>query len=545
MIDDLWYKNAVIYSLDLETFLDADGDGVGDFAGLIERLDYLQYLGVDALWLAPFQKTPNRDNGYDVADYYTVDPRHGTGGDFVEFMHQAKKRGLKVLIDLVVNHTSDRHPWFQAARADRNSPYRDYYLWSEEEPADAKDGIVFPGGQDRTWSYDEAAGAYYHHRFYHHMPDLHTGNPAVKGELCRVVRAWMERGLDGFRIDAAPFLIEHHPATGKLVTKFSELEEAGVEDPYGFLDDLRRAATEVRPDAVLIAEANVDTDEVPEYFGPGASRMQMMFNFLLNQYTALALARRRAAPLAEGWAKVPAAPPPGRWLTYLRNHDELDLGRLAESEKEEVFAAFAPREEMRVYGRGIRRRIASMLGGDRRRIEQAYSLCFGVPGSPMFRYGDEVGMGEDLSLPERMPVRTPMQWDAGPNGGFSTAPPDRLIEPAISSGAFGYPAVNVDAQDRDPGSLLNWFRRLIRARRDCPELGRGTGEVIDAGHPAVFGMRCRWAGRTLVTLHNLDDRPADVRLDLGALTEVFGDGTDGGPTRLGAYGYRWFRVAGE
>ena len=542
-----WHPDAIVYAVDVKTFQDADGDGVGDFRGLTRRLGHVADLGVNCLWLAPFFPSPLRDDGYDVSDFDRIDPRLGTPADFAAFLAEARRLGLRVIADLVVNHTSDRHPWFQAARSDPRSPYRDFYLWSAEEPPDAREGVVFPGGQDRTWSYDERAGAYNHHRFYHHMPDLNTGNPAVKDELGRVVRTWVERGLDGFRIDAAPFLIEHHPSTGKLVTKFGELKGAGIPNPYGLLDDLRRAAAAVRPDAVLLAEANVDPDEVPDYFGPAASRMQLMFNFLLNQYTALALARGGAAPLAEGWKRVPTPPPPGRWLNYLRNHDELDLGRLDEVERREVFAAFAPEARMRAYGRGVRRRVASMLAGDRRRIELAYSLCFALPGSPMFRYGDEIGMGEDLSLPERMPVRTPMQWDGSANGGFSSAAAGKVIQPVIADGPFGYPTVNVADQDRDPGSLLHWFRRLVRTRRDCPELARGEGEVFDPGHPAVFGLRVRWEGRTLVTLHNLGDQPAEVRFDGGAFADVFGDDAGGiaaGRVRLGGYGYRWLRANG-
>jgi maltose alpha-D-glucosyltransferase / alpha-amylase len=545
---DAWYADAVVYALDIRTFRDENGDGVGDFAGLTERLPYLSALGVTCLWLAPFFPSPLEDDGYDITDFTGIDPRVGTLGDVGAFLEEAHRLGLRVLADLVINHTSDRHPWFLAARSDPSSPYRDYYLWSETEPPDAREGVVFPGGQDRTWSYDEAARAYYHHRFYRHMPDLNTGSPAVRAELARVVRSWLERGIDGFRVDAAPFLLEHDPATGRLVTEFGDLEQAGVEEPYALLDELSAVTRSARPDAVLLAEANVPMGEILEYFGPGARRMQLLFNFLGNQYLALALARQSAAPLVHALRTIPTPPRPGRWLNYLRNHDELDLGRLSEAEREEVFRKFAPGEEMRAYGRGIRRRPASMLGGNRHRIELAYSLYVSLPGVPLIRYGDEIGMGEDLALPERLPVRTPMQWDSTPNAGFSSASSEKLIRRPITSGPFGAERVNVAAQEEDPKSLLQWVRRLVRARRACPELSSGTGEAFDTGEPAVFGLRVTGDGGGVVTLHNLADRPAMVRVDCpgSRLIPVFGDGLAEGPSgnevRLTGYGYRWFRV---
>jgi maltose alpha-D-glucosyltransferase/alpha-amylase len=540
---DLWYKDAVIYSLDVETFQDSNDDGIGDFRGLGERLDYLSSLGVNCLWLLPFYPSPNRDNGYDVMDYYGVDPRLGTLGDFVEFMHKASERGVRVLVDLVVNHTSDQHPWFQAARQDRASPYRDFYIWSDTLPANAHEGMVFPGYQDAVWDWDEAAQAYYFHRFYAHQPDLNISNPAVREEICKIMGFWLELGVSGFRVDAAPFLIEMKGASA----------EPG-EDHYAYLREFRDFLSWRRGDAILLAEANISRDKVAEYFGDDA-RIQMLFSFLLNQHLFLALAQKEAAPLVRGLLLPPTPPPTGQWANFLRNHDELDLGRLTGEERAAVFREFAPAPEMQLYDRGIRRRLPPMMNGDRRRIEMAYSLLFSLPGTPVLRYGEEIGMGDDLTLAERESVRTVMQWSTEPNGGFSTAPAERLARPAIADGPFGTTAgVDVESEQRDPGSLLHWMERLVRTRKQCPEIGWGEWEIVETGDPGVFAHRCSWSGGTVIAVHNLADRPAAVRLDAGGarrekLVELLGDqpyklvGIDE-EIDLEPYGYRWFRMGG-
>jgi maltose alpha-D-glucosyltransferase / alpha-amylase len=479
---DLWYKDAVIYELDVKTYQDGNGDGVGDFQGLIRRLPHIAGLGVTCLWLNPFYPSPNKDDGYDVADYYGVDPRLGTLGDFVEFMRQARERGLRVLADLVVNHTSDQHPWFRSARQDTRSPYRDYYLWSESKPRDADEGIVFPGVQESVWSYDERAGAYYHHQFYAHQPDLNIANPAVREEICKVMGFWLELGLSGFRLDAAPFLVGH-PAPGGAATR----------ELYDHLEEFRQFLSWRSSAAILLAEANVPLEEVPHYFCRDA-RIHMLFNFLVNQRLFLALARERAAPLAELLKTLPDLPRTGQWANFLRNHDELDLGRLTDAERGEVYAAFAPEEDMRVYGRGVRRRLAPMLGGDRRRQELAYSLLLSLPGTPVLRYGDEIGMGEDLSLPERLSVRTPMQWCAEPNAGFTPPGVRDPVRPIIFGGDYGYERVNVADQQRDTRSLLNWTEHLLRVRKECPEFGWGEYSVLETGRPSVLAHRCEWKG---------------------------------------------------
>jgi maltose alpha-D-glucosyltransferase/alpha-amylase len=538
---DLWYKNAVIYSLDVETYQDSDGDGIGDFNGLTERLDHIASLGITCIWLLPFYPSPNRDNGYDITDYYGVDPRLGTLGDFVEFAHQVRERGMRLIVDLVVNHTSDQHPWFQSARADPNSRYRDFYLWSEEKPANADQGIVFPGHQKSTWTWDDKAGAFYMHRFYEHQPDLNTANPLVREEICKIMGFWLELGVSGFRIDAAPFL---------LPTDGGQWKESG--DPYKLLREFRDFLSWRQGDAMMLGEANVPMEEIHAYFGDG-TRMHMLFNFMVNQHLFLALTRQQAEPLIRGLKALPPIPNMSQWAQFVRNHDELDLGRLSDAERQEVFAAFAPDESMLLYDRGIRRRLPPMLDDNRRRIEMTYSLMFSLPGTPVLRYGEEIGMGEDLSLPEREAVRTPMQWSADDSGGFSTAPPDKLIVPVIRDGTFGTGERNVVAQQRDKHSLLNWVERLIRTRRGCPEIGWGTWELVATGHDSVFAHACTWHSRTVLMVHNLGDGDCGVTLDLDgredcSLTDLLEDQeyepVDGPnrPIQLGPYGYRWFRL---
>ena len=542
MIEDLWYKNTIVYSLDLESFMDGDGDGVGDFEGLIRRLDYLHSLGVEVIWLAPFQRTPNRDNGYDISDFYAVDPRHGTGGDFVEFMHQARQRGIKVIIDLVVNHTSDEHPWFLAARESADSPYRDWYVWSKERPSDWNQGMVFPGVQESTWTFDRKARAYYYHRFFEHQPDLNMDNPQVRAEVRRIMGFWLELGVAGFRVDAVPFILETTvPGGGQGEMRFDYLSEM-------------RAFLQWRAgDAVLLGEANVAPKETKTYFeGSGTGGIHMMFNFWVNQHLFLALATGDARPLAKALKATRSLPRTAQWAHFLRNHDELDLGRLSDEQRAEVFARFGPEEGMQLYGRGIRRRLAPMLG-DRAHLELAYSVMFSLPGTPVLRYGDELGMGDDLTLKERDAVRTPMQWSAERNAGFSTA--DETYCPVIAGGVWGHERVNVEAQRRDPASLLNWTARMIRLRKECPEIGWGSWEILDTGSPHVLAMRYDWRGNSLLVLHNFDRRPHEVRIDPGVeggglLADLRVDAeiraSDDGTHRiaLDAFGYQWFRVGG-
>ncbi|HEX2849924.1 MAG TPA: alpha-amylase family protein [Acidimicrobiales bacterium] len=540
-MSERWFKEAVIYCLDVETFQDSNGDGVGDFGGLIQRLDYLDRLGVTCLWLNPIHPSPNRDDGYDVTDYYNVDPALGTLGDFVELMHQASNRGLRVIIDLVVNHTSDQHPWFQAARSDPASPYRDWYIWSPTEPTDARQGVVFPGDQATTWTYDDEAEAWYYHRFYDFQPDLNIANPDVREEIKKILGFWLQLGVSGFRMDAAPFVIElTHP------------NEPEAEHRFEILEELRDRLSWRRGDATILAEANVARDEVVQYFGDG-NRLPMLFNFLLNQRTFLALARSDPAPLVGALEASPAIPDSCTWATFLRNHDEVDLGRLGDKERDEVFAAFGPEESMQLYGRGIRRRLAPMLGNDHLRIRMAYALQATLPGTPVIRYGEEIGMGDDLSLPERNAIRTPMQWSSAKNAGFSTAPAKKLCRPVVNDGEFGFENVNVVAQRRDPDSLLSWMERMFRTLRECPEFGTGRCTALDVGRDStVLALRFDAPTGVVVAFTNLADEPCTVDVshidDRDEPLDIFADDeyelTSPGfeAIDLNGYGFRWIRL---
>jgi maltose alpha-D-glucosyltransferase/alpha-amylase len=515
---DLWYKNSIIYALEVRTFADGNGDGVGDFRGLCDRVPYLAGLGVTCLWLLPFYPSPERDDGYDVQDYYGVNPRYGSLGEFVDFMHKANEYGIRVIVDLVVNHTSNKHPWFQSARSDPNSPYRDWYIWSRTKPKDAQSGVVFPGVQRSTWTYDRKAGAYYFHRFYDFQPDLNVSSPAVREEIERIMGFWLELGVSGFRVDAAPFIIED---------KTKKRLPAGPPQ-YEYLVEFRRFLQWRSGFAIMLAEANILPSEVLNFVGDG-DRMHMLFNFWANQRLFLAAAEEDGRPVRKSWSDLPELPETAQWAEFLRVHDELDLGRLTPAERERCYQAFAPDPNMRLYDRGIRRRLAPMLNGDRRRIELMNSLLFSLQGTPVVRYGEEIGMGDDLRLPERLSIRTPMQWSAEPNAGFSTAPPEKLIRPVISEGDFSYEKVNVARERLDPDSLLNWMQRIIRTRKECPEFGWGRLQFIDTDDPAVLAHACTWRGQTLAAIHNFSGSARTVRIDwptgTRAVEQIFGGDT--------------------
>jgi maltose alpha-D-glucosyltransferase/alpha-amylase len=540
---DQWWKNGVVYCLDVETFLDSDGDGCGDLDGLVSRVDYLAGMGITVLWLMPFFPSPDRDDGYDVTDFYGVDPRLGSLGQFVELVRTARERGMRVVIDLVPNHTSDEHPWFLSARSDRASPYRDWYVWADEPTDDPALTEVFPGQQHGVWTYDEQAGQYYLHRFYAHQPDLNVSNPAVRAEIARVVGFWLELGVSGFRVDAVPFLLE-----------LNGIEDAPTVDPQEYLRDLRAFVGRRRGDAVLLGEVNLPPPDQRRYFGDeDGDGLHLIFNFSVMQRIWLAMARHDATPVEEALRDLPAVPFDSQWASFLRNHDELTLDQLTPDERDECFAAFGPDEHMQLYGRGLRRRLPTMLGGDRDRVEMAYSLLFTLPGTPVLFYGEEIGMGENLDVPDRAAVRTPMQWSDETGGGFSTAPPERLPAP-LPAGDHGPEAVNVAAARRDPGSLLNWMERLVRRRKETPEWGFGTWRVVANDVDAVLAHRCDWQGSTVLAVHNFGPEPCHVRLTLDDIdgAVALDDLIDrerhplDGPTvelDLGRYGHRWLRVA--
>jgi maltose alpha-D-glucosyltransferase/alpha-amylase len=539
---DLWWKNAVIYCLDVELFADGNGDGVGDFPGLTDKVDYLAGLGVTCIWLTPFYPTPNKDNGYDISDFYGVDPRLGTLGDLVEFLRAARERGIRVIADLVVNHTSDQHPWFQSARADPRSPFRDFYVWADEQPEGPRD-IVFPDAEDSNWDYDEVAGKWFLHRFYSHMPDLNIANPRVRDEITKVVGYWLELGLSGFRVDAAPFVIEQ---TGT--------EAERDQDPHAFLRQLRAFLNRRRGDAILLAEANLPPKDQRRFFGDeDGDEMHMLFNFVLNQQVFLALVRQDPAPIVTGLRELPPVPDTNQWANFVKNQDELTLDKLTDAEREEVFAALAPDPDMRSFGRGIRRRVPTMLEGDRDRIELLYSLLFTLPGTPVLLYGEEIGLGDNQRVEGRGAVRVAMQWTGGPNAGFTTGEP---AVPLVTDSRFGPDRVNVASQRRDPRSLLNWMERAIRTRKELPELGWGTWKVLDTDQPGVLAHRCDWHGQAVLVLHNLGPKPVQVLLELGdeveagrQLAELLADqryepAETGQSLALDGLGYRWLRPPG-
>jgi trehalose synthase len=545
---DLWWKTAVVYCLDVETYLDWNGDGTGDFAGLVRRIDYLAELGVTCLWLMPFYPTAEKDDGYDVEDFYGVDPRFGTHGDVVELVRTARDRGIRVIADLVVNHTSDRHPWFRSARRSKDSPYRDYYVWRSDPPPDTSAQVVFPDQEDSIWQLDERTGEWYLHRFYRHQPDLNVANPEVRDEIAKVMGFWLELGLSGFRVDAVPYLLGTEGVGERAEEEFA--------DPHEYLRALRAFLGRRTGDGVLLGEVNLPFAEQVAYFGgDDGDELTMCFDFVTMQRTYLALARGQAAPIVQALRERPAVSPDSQWATFLRNHDELTLDKLSEAERQEVFAAFGPEEDMQLYGRGLRRRLPPMLGGDPRRLRLAYSLMFSLPGTPVLYYGEEIGMGENLDVPGRNAVRTPMQWTADANGGFSTAPRSRLAAEVVTGG-FSPEFVNVADQLRDRESLLSFLRLLIRRYRECPELGWGTATVLDQPHPHVLAHRTDWDDAALVAVHNLSAEPCTVPLvvegcDSGwVLVDLLQEGQtplgDDGAAEiaLGGYGYRWLHVSG-
>jgi maltose alpha-D-glucosyltransferase/alpha-amylase len=534
---DLWWKNAVIYCADVATWLDSDDDGTGDLAGLTRRLDYLWGLGVNTLWLMPFYPSPLGDDGYDITDYYAVDSRFGTLGDFVEMIRTADNLGIRVLVDLVMSHTSDQHPWFQRSRHARDSRYRDYYRWSDTRQKEPSE-VAFPGEQTSTWTYDDAAGQWNMHRYYDFMPDLNITDPDVLDEMHKVLGFWLELGISGFRVDSLPFMIETIGTDAK-------------DQPITYLRSLVEFLERRRGDAIFMGEANVSPAEQQSYFAvDGGDGVQMLFDFRTCAAQWLAHARGSAEPLIDALSSRPSHPAQAQFANFCRHHDELNLGMLSDSERDEIFTAFAPEPEHRVYGRGIRRRLAPMLGNDQQRIRLALALTMALPGTPVLLYGDEIGMGEDLSLPGRLAVRNPMQWSSGPAGGFSAG--ETPYRPVHAEGSYGYRTVNVADQRHEPGSLYSWTAQAIRTRRECPELGWGEWHTLDVGDPRVLAIETRWREHRMVTLHNLSAEPAKIRLpDAGGpaagerLTQVLGDADPPyHPAReitLGRYGFRWLR----
>lgn len=541
-IEELWYKNSLIYSVDVEVFSDSDNDGVGDFNGLAQRLDYLKTMGVETIWLAPFQPTPNKDDGYDVSDFYGIDTRLGTNQDFDAFMQQASQKGIRVMMDLVTNHTSDQHPWFQQARQRKDSPYRSWYVWAKDRPKKWDSGMVFPGVQQDIWTFDKQAGEYFYHRFYEFQPDLNMQNPAVQREMRKIVRHWLDKGIAGFRVDAVPFLIE-------IANK--DFDPDKPEHQFDIITQLHQYIQWHKKDAILLGEANVDPKEQEPYFGKEGENMQTMFNFFANQHLFYALATGETKLLKKALDDTKQIPPTAQWAHFLRNHDEIDLGRLSDEERAKVYARFGPDTTMQLYDRGIRRRLAPMLG-DPRLIELAYSVLFSLPGMPVIRYGEEIGMGDDLNLQERLSIRTPMQWSSAQNAGFTQSA--KPVRPIISQGPYSYKTVNVAAQRADSASLLNQITRFARLRKQCPEIGWGNWKLVETGSEQVMAIQYDWQGRSLLMVYNFSKEPhkgqVQTTLKTGSTVVNLSDKTESQigekgsyPVDLAGYGSAWYRLA--
>jgi trehalose synthase len=549
---DIWWKNAVVYCADVETFHDSDGDGVGDLRGMTDRIEYLADLGITCLWLMPFYPTARKDDGYDITDFFGVDSKLGTLGDFVELVRTARSLGIRVIVDFVMNHTSDRHPWFVSARRSREDPYRDYYVWSRTRPKSSKKDVVFPDQENSLWERDEKTGDYYLHHFYKHQPDLNIANPAVQEEISRTLGFWLELGVAGFRVDAVPFLFARDGVPG------IDDAEAEAFNPDRYLGDVRSFVTRRVGDAVLLGEVNLPYPEQRRFFGgDDGDGLNMQFDFIGMQRLYLSLARGEAAPLADALRERPALDVTSQWANFVRNHDELTLDKLSMPERQEVFAAFGPEPDMQLYDRGLRRRLPPMVGGDDRRLRLVYSLMFSLPGTPVLFYGEEIGMGENLDIPGRLAVRSPMQWAKGPTGGFSSAPPGRLTRP-MPDGLFGPDRVNVDDQRRDPNSLWWFMRALVRRYRQLPQSGWATVEVLEHPVASTLAHVSRTDDWAMVGLHNFGSDGATVPLTVPdlppgcRLVDVLGERRE---TAVGAdgvveldiepYGYRWLLVVPE
>ena len=540
--DPLWYKDAIIYEVPVKSFFDGNNDGIGDFAGLIEKLDYLQGLGVTCLWLLPCFPSPLKDDGYDISNYTEVHPSYGTLSDFRQFLAAAHDRDLKVIIELVVNHTSDQHQWFQSARhAPRDSALRDFYVWSDTDQKYQDARIIFIDTEQSNWAWDPVAKAYYWHRFFHHQPDLNYDNPVVLEEILRVMDFWLEMGVDGFRLDAVPYLIEREG------TNCENLPETHI-----VLKAIRRHIDVHWPNRMLLAEANQWPADVRPYFGDG-DECHMAFHFPVMPRLFMALHLEERDPIVEIMERTPEIPETCQWALFLRNHDELTLEMVTDDERDYMYLAYSA-DPMARLNVGIRRRLAPLMNNSRRRIELLTSVLFSLPGTPIIYYGDEIGMGDNMHLGDRNGVRTPMQWSGDRNAGFSRADPQQLFSPVIGDPVYGYQAVNVEAEEHDPASLLHWTRNMIRLRRLFRVLGRGTIDFLQPANRAVLAyVRRHEEDDAILCVANLARNVQPVHLDLSAFAglvpvEILGYtefpviGDDPYFLTLGPYGFYWFEL---
>jgi len=538
--EPLWYKDAVIYQLHVKTFADSNGDGVGDFKGLTGKLSYLRDLGVDCLWLLPMYPSPFRDDGYDIADYLSIHPSYGTLEDFAEFLDAAHAHRLRVVTELVLNHTSDQHEWFKEARRSRDSPRRDWYVWSDTDDRYAGVRIIFVDTERSNWAWDADSKQYYWHRFFSHQPDLNYDNPLVREEMWNVMKFWLDLGVDGFRVDAVPYLIERE---GTSCENLPETHEV--------LKFLRARLNEHFTDRMLLAEANQWPEDVRHYFGDG-DEFHMAFHFPLMPRIFMAVRLEDRKPLVEIVERTPSIPDTCQWGIFLRNHDELTLEMVTDVERDYMYEEYA-RDPVARINVGIRRRLAPLLDGDRRRIELMNGLLMSLPGSPIIYYGDEIGMGDNVYLGDRNGVRTPMQWNGGWNAGFSSADPERLAQPLISNPLFGYQIVNVESQKRSEHSLLNWMRRLITVRQSTRVFSRGSTAFLKASNHRVLAFFRALDKERVLVVCNLSSTAQAVELDLSSVAgavpiEMFGKslfpriGTLPYLLTMGPYAFYWFRL---
>jgi maltose alpha-D-glucosyltransferase/alpha-amylase len=499
--DPLWYKSAVFYEVLIRGFFDSNGDGTGDIRGLTEKLDYLQWLGVDCLWLLPIYESPLRDGGYDISDFLKVLPEFGDLGDFVQLVDAAHERGMRVIADLVMNHTSDQHPWFQASRSDPDGFYGDWYVWRNEDTEYADARIIFVDTEKSNWTWDPVRGEYYWHRFFSHQPDLNYENPAVQDAMIEVLRFWLDLGIDGFRLDAVPYLYEVEGTNCENLPATHE-----------YLKRVRKEVDENFEDRVLLAEANQWPSDVVEYFGDG-DECHMAFHFPLMPRIFMAARREQRYPISEILAQTPPIPDNCQWGIFLRNHDELTLEMVTDEERDYMYSEYAKDPRMKA-NIGIRRRLAPLLDNSRDLLELFTTLLLSLPGSPVLYYGDEIGMGDNIYLGDRDGVRTPMQWTGDRNGGFSKCDPARLYLPALLDPVYGHQALNVEAEMRNSTSLLWWTKRMIEVRKQHPVFGRGAFEELSASNPSVFAFLRSDERQNVLCVNNLSRFPQPVELDL-------------------------------
>ena len=538
--DPFWYKDAVIYQVHVRAFYDSTGDGIGDFVGLAHKLDYLKELGVDTVWLMPFFPSPLRDDGYDIADYRAIHPNYGTLEHFKAFLEAAHQRGIRVIIEMVLNHTSDQHPWFQESRSSRNNLRRDWYVWSDTDTRFRGTRIIFLDTELSNWAWDPVSKQYYWHRFFSHQPDLNYDNPAVREEMWDVMRFWLAMGVDAFRLDAVPYLIEREG------TNCENLPET-----HAIIRDFRARLDHEFPGRMFLAEANQWPADLRPYFGNG-DEFHAAFHFPLMPRMFMGLKLEDRKPITEILQQTPEIPDLCQWFLFLRNHDELTLEMVTDMERDYMYDEYARDKSMRI-NLGIRRRLAPLLDNDRRRMELMNGMLMSFPGTPIIYYGDEIGMGDNVNLGDRNGVRTPMQWDGGWNGGFSSADPEKLYSPLMLNPVYGFQAVNVASQKRFEHSLLSWMKRIIAVRKSTPVFGRGSIEFLYPANHRVLAYVRRWQKDTILVVNNLSSAAQAVELDLrrykgNILIEMFGRnifpriGDLPYLLTMGPYQFYWFRL---